>query len=163
MKIAISEAKKAYDKQEVPIGAVLVNNQTQKVIAKSHNLVEKNQNITFHSEMNVINKAIKKLKIKYLTDIDLDLTLYSTLEPCSMCAGAIIHSKIKTVVIGTKDPKSGAAGSVLNILQNPKLNHQCELIFGILEKDCSDLLKGFFIDKRRDKKSVKRQIQKNTL
>lgn len=149
MQIALSEAKKANDKQEVPIGAVLVNNETNKIVAKSHNLVEKNQNITFHAEMNVINKAIKKLNIKYLTDINLNLTLYTTLEPCSMCAGAIIHSKIQTVVIGTKDQKAGAAGSVLNILQNPQLNHQCKLIFGILENDCSDLVKGFFKDKRK--------------
>lgn len=151
MQIAISEAKKAYDKKEVPVGAVLVNNQTQKIIAKSHNLVEKNQNITSHSEMIVINKAIKKLKIKYLTDQNLDFTLYTTLEPCSMCAGAIIHSKIKTVVIGAKDPKAGAAGSVINILQNPKLNHQCELIFGVLEQECSEILKDFFRELRLKK------------
>ncbi len=147
MEIALKEAKKSYLKDEVPVGCVITRD--NKVISKAHNLVQSKKNITAHSEIIALNKAMKKLGIKYLDDCE----LYVSLEPCSMCAGAIVLSKIKKVYIATEDVKTGAAGGVFNILNNSKLNHQCEIEFGILKEESSKLLKDFFRELRVKKKN----------
>jgi len=148
MEIALKEAKKSYLKDEVPVGCVITRD--NKVISKAHNLVQSKKNITAHSEIIALNKAMKKLGKKYLDDCE----LYVSLEPCSMCAGAIVLSKIKTVYIATEDVKTGAAGGVFNILNNSKLNHQCEIEFGILKEESSKLLKDFFHELRLKKKNT---------
>ena len=147
MQIALNEARKAYNEGEIPIGAVLVD-KNNNILYKAHNQTEKFKNITYHAELIAINKVIKKLKLKHLYNTNNNYTLYTTLEPCPMCAGAIMLSKIDRIVISAKDPKSGAAGSVLNILQNPQLNHKCSITFGILENESSQILKSFFKSKR---------------
>ena len=151
MKEALKEAKKAYDKLEVPVGAVIVKN--GKVIARSHNLKETKKDTTKHAEILAIQKASKKLGAWRLLDCD----MYVTLEPCSMCAGAIINARIKKLYIGTLDDKTGAAGSVLNLLEDYKFNHNVELEKGILEKECEKILKEFFKDLRKKKKETKEQ------
>lgn len=151
MNLALNEAKKAYKKDEVPIGAILVSD-SKEIIAKAHNLVQSKKNTCYHAEFLVIQKSLKKLNIKHLSSNSQNsskFTLYTTLEPCPMCAGAIMLSKIDRVVIAARDPKSGAVGSVLNILQNDKLNHRCKVEFGILENESSTLLKNFFNSKRK--------------
>ena len=151
MKEALKEAKKAYDKLEVPVGAVIVKN--GKVIARSHNLKETKKDTTKHAEILAIEKASKKLGAWRLLDCD----MYVTLEPCSMCAGAIINARIKKLYIGTLDDKTGAAGSVLNLFEDYKFNHNVELEKGILEKECEKILKEFFKDLRKKKKETKEQ------
>lgn len=138
MRLAIKESMKCNRSMDVPIGSVIVQN--SQVIAKAHNEVEKRQDPTAHSELLAIKKAIRKIGYKYLSDC----VLYTTLEPCSMCAGAIVLARIPLVVWGADDPKSGAGGSVVNLLQNPKLNHRTRIISGILADKCSLLLKDFF-------------------
>ncbi len=138
MQIALNEAKKAEQKGEIPIGAVIVLNDN--VISKNHNRVEELSNSTAHAELLTIQEAIKIIGYKHL----LDTTLYVTLEPCSMCAGAIVLARIKSLVFAAPDPKSGACSSVLNIVQNPKLNHRVEILSGVLENESSLLLKTFF-------------------
>lgn len=138
MEIALKEAKKAYNKEEVPIGAVItLDNQ---VIAKAHNLRETSKIATAHAELLAINKACKEIGDWRLTDCN----LYVTIEPCPMCAGAIILSRIEKVIIGAMDYKSGACGSVINLLENNKLNHQAEIIIEVLEYECSEIMKSFF-------------------
>ncbi|MCD5414603.1 MAG: tRNA adenosine(34) deaminase TadA [Clostridiales bacterium] len=138
MEIALKEAKKAYNKEEVPIGAVItLDNQ---VIAKAHNLRETSKIATAHAELLAINKACKEIGDWRLTDCN----LYVTIEPCPMCAGAIILSRIEKVIIGAMDYKSGACGSVINLLENNKLNHQAEIITEVLEYECSEIMKSFF-------------------
>lgn len=147
MKIALAEAKKAFDKEEVPVGAVIVQN--GKVIAKAHNLKETKNDTTCHAEILAIQKASKKLKKWRLTDCE----MYVTLEPCSMCAGALINCRLKKLYIGTMDTKTGACGSVLNLLRDYKFNHVVEIETGILQKDCEKILKDFFKflrEKRKD-------------
>ena len=151
MKEALKEAKKAYDKLEVPVGAVIVKN--GKIIARSHNLKETKKDTTKHAEILAIEKASKKLGAWRLLDCD----MYVTLEPCSMCAGAIINARIKKLYIGTLDDKTGAAGSVLNLFEDYKFNHNVELEKGILEKECEKILKEFFKDLRKKKKETKEQ------
>ena len=151
MKEALKEAKKAYDKLEVPVGAVIVKN--GKVIARSHNLKETKKDTTKHAEILAIEKASKKLGAWRLLDCD----MYVTLEPCSMCAGAIINARIKKLYIGTLDDKTGAAGSVLNLFEDYKFNHNVKLEKGILEKECEKILKEFFKDLRKKKKETKEQ------
>lgn len=148
MEIALKEAKKSFLIDEVPVGCVITRD--NKVISKAHNLVQSKKNITAHSEIIALNKAMKKLGKKYLDDCE----LYVSLEPCSMCAGAIVLSKIKKVYIATEDVKTGAAGGVFNILNNSKLNHQCEIEFGILKEESSKLLKDFFHELRLKKKNT---------
>lgn len=145
MKIALSEAKKAFDKEEVPVGAVIVQN--GKVIAKAHNLKETKNDTICHAEILAIQKASKKLKKWRLTDCE----MYVTLEPCSMCAGALINCRLKKLYIGTMDTKTGACGSVLNLLEDYKFNHVVEIETGILQQDCEKILKDFFkfLRKRR--------------
>lgn len=145
MKEALKEAKKAYDKLEVPVGAVIVKD--GKIIARAHNLKETKFDTTNHAEIIVIQKASKKLKSWRL----LDCEMYVTLEPCSMCAGAIINSRIKKVYIGANDEKTGAVGSVLNLFEDYKFNHNVEFEKGILKEDCENVLKDFFKNLRKIK------------
>ena len=138
MKEALKEAKKAYNKLEIPVGAVIVKD--GKIISRAHNIKEEKQDTTKHAEIIAIQKASKKLETWRLNDCE----MYVTLEPCSMCAGAIIQSRIKKVYIGTMDEKTGACGSVLNLFKDFKFNHTVELETGILQEDCEKLLKDFF-------------------
>lgn len=147
MDIALSEAKKAYKKGEVPVGALIIKD--DKIISKAHNTIQKNSNVLNHAEIVAINKAIKKLNSKYLFDCE----LYVTLEPCPMCAGAILLSKINKVYIATKDPKSGYAGTIHDTLNDKYLNHKTEVHFGIREEESSQLLKTFFKELRNSKKT----------
>lgn len=146
MKEALKEAKKAYDKLEVPVGVVIVKD--NKIIARAHNIKEEKQDTTKHAEIIAIQKASKKLSNWRLTDCE----MYVTLEPCSMCAGALIQSRIKKLYIGTMDSKTGACGSVLNLLEDFTFNHKVEVEKGILQKECEDILKKFFKELRRLKK-----------
>ena len=145
MKEALKEAKKAYDKLEVPVGAIIVKD--GKIIARGHNLKETKFDTTNHAEIIAIQKASKKLKSWRL----LDCEMYVTLEPCSMCAGAIINSRIKKVYIGANDEKTGAVGSVLNLFEDYKFNHKVEFEKGILKEDCENILKDFFKNLRKIK------------
>ena len=128
MKQALKEAKKAYEKLEVPVGAVIVKD--GKIIAKAHNLKETKTDTTKHAEILAIQKASKKLESWRL----LDCEMYITLEPCSMCAGAIINSRIKKIYIGALDEKTGAAGSVLNLFEDYKFNHKVEVEKGVMQE-----------------------------
>ena len=146
MKEALKEAKKAYDKLEVPVGCVIVKD--NKIIARGHNLKETKFDTTKHAELIAIQKASKKLHSWRLLDCD----MYVTLEPCSMCAGAIINSRIKNLYIGALDEKTGAAGSVLNLFEDYTFNHKVNLEKGILKQDCEIILKDFFKELRKIKK-----------
>lgn len=146
MKIALKCAYKSLLTDDVPVGAIILKD--KKIISKGFNTIEKNKNTIQHAEINAINKAIRKLKVKNLDSCD----IFVTLEPCPMCAGAIVLSRIKNVFIGALDPKSGAAVSVLNILNNNSLNHRCNIEFGILENECKELLKNFFVELRNKRK-----------
>ena len=145
MKEALKEAKKAYKKLEIPVGAVIVKD--GKIIARGHNLKETKTDTTKHAEIIAIQKASEKLKSWRLLDCD----MYVTLEPCSMCAGALINSRIRKVYIGTTDKKTGAAGSVLNLLNDYTFNHKVEYEKGIMQDDCENLLKSFFKELRKKK------------
>ncbi len=146
MKEALKEAKKAYKKLEVPVGAIIVKN--GQIIARAHNLKEEKNDTTKHAEMIAIQKASKKINAWRLEDCE----MYVTLEPCTMCAGAIINSRIKKVYIGTKDPKSGACGSILNLFEDYKFNHKVEYQTNIMQKECEKILKDFFKELRELKK-----------
>ena len=148
MKEALKEAKKAYDKLEVPVGAVIVKE--GKIIARAHNLKETKYDTTKHAEILAIQKASKKLNNWRLIDCD----MYVTLEPCSMCAGAIINSRIRKVYIGALDEKTGAAGSVLNFFEDFTFNHNVEVEKGIMQEECETMLKNFFKMLRKIKKKV---------
>jgi len=150
MKLAIKEAQKAYDKGEIPVGAIIVKD--GKVIARAHNLKEQKNDTTKHAEILAIQKASKKLGCWRLEECD----MYVTLEPCSMCAGALIQSRINKLYIGTMDYKTGACGSVLNLLTDYKFNHIVDFESGILADECERILKDFFKDLRADKK-IKRE------
>jgi len=148
MQRALSEARKAEDKDEVPIGCVIVRQ--GRIIGRGHNLRESSQDPSAHAEMLAIRKAARKLGSWRL----LDTTLYVTLEPCTMCMGAIILSRIPQVVFGCYDPKGGAAGSVYNLSNNSQLNHSIELIPRIMEQECSEILSNFFSMLRKRKRTV---------
>jgi tRNA(adenine34) deaminase len=137
MKAALTEAKKAYLIDEVPVGAVIVYN--NKIIARGHNTREKEQSVLGHAEINAIRKASKKVGSWRLEDCE----MYVTLEPCSMCSGAIIQSRIKNLYFGAYDPKTGACGSVLNLFEND-FNHKVNVIGGVMEEECSQIIKDFF-------------------
>lgn len=145
MKEALKEAQKAYKKLEVPVGAVIVKD--GKIIARGYNQKESKTDTTKHAEIIAIQKASKKLKAWRL----LDCEMYVTLEPCSMCAGAIINSRIKKVYIGAEDKKTGAVGSVLNLFDDYKFNHTVENEKGILQEECEKILKDFFKELRKNK------------
>lgn len=146
MRAAIREAKKAYALGEVPIGCVLVAD--GKIIARGYNRRTTDHNTLSHAETNAIRKASKKTGDWRLEQC----TLYVTLEPCQMCAGAIVQARIPKVVIGTMNPKAGCAGSLLNLLQFPAFNHQVEIEKDVLQEECSALLTGFFSELREKKK-----------
>ena len=150
MRRAIGEAGKAQAKDEVPIGCVIVRN--GKIISRGHNLRETSQDPAAHAELIAIRKAARKLGSWRL----LDTILYVTLEPCTMCMGAIILSRIPTVVFGCYDPKGGAAGSLYNLSNDPRLNHRVELLPGIREQECSQLLSEFFVTLRSRKRAERR-------
>lgn len=145
MKEAIKEALKANDKLEVPIGAIIVKD--EKIIARAHNLRESKKNAVAHAEILAIEKACKKLDAWRLNDCD----IYITLEPCAMCAGAILNSRIRNVYIGASEPRSGAAGSKINIFEDYEYNHKVNYESGILEEECREILQKFFKNRRKEK------------
>ena len=147
MKQAVKQAKQAYDKLETPIGCVIVHE--DKIIARGYNKRNMKKNTLAHAEILAINKASKVLGDWRLEDC----TMYVTLEPCPMCAGAIVQARIPRVVIGSMNPKAGCAGSVLNLLQQDGLNHQVEITKGVLAEECSGLMKSFFRELRKKKKA----------
>lgn len=147
MKAAIREAKKAYALEEVPIGCVIVQN--DKIIARGYNRRNTDKNTLAHAEMSAIKKASKKTGDWRLEDC----TMYVTLEPCQMCAGAIVQSRLGKVVIGSMNPKAGCAGSVINLLQMKQFNHQVEMETGVLQEECSTMLSRFFQELREKKKA----------
>ncbi|SFF35103.1 tRNA(adenine34) deaminase [Paenibacillus catalpae] len=146
MRLAIEEAKKAEQIGEVPIGAILVKD--GEIVGRGYNLREINHDPTAHAEMVAIREACERLGAWRL----LDCTLYVTLEPCPMCAGAIVQSRVKRVVYGTGDPKAGCAGTLMNLLQEPRFNHETELTSGILQTECAELLTNFFRNLRNKRK-----------
>ena len=150
MKEALKEAQKAYEKLEVPVGCVIVKD--GKIIARAYNIKETKFDTTKHAEIIAIQKASKKLKSWRLIDCE----MYVTLEPCPMCAGAIINSRIKKLYYGAKDEKTGAVGSVLNLLEDYKFNHIVETESGLLEEECSNILKQFFKDLRNIRKAFRK-------
>ena len=138
MKEALKEAKKAYKIGEVPIGCVIVQNDI--IIARGYNKRQTTKNAIMHAEIIAINKACKKLN-RWILD---DCTIYVTLEPCPMCAGAILQSRMKRVVFATEEPKFGACGSIVNLLKNPSFNHQVSITSGIMQEESKELLQNFF-------------------
>jgi tRNA(adenine34) deaminase len=148
MKIAIEEAKKAQEIGEVPIGAVIVLD--GKIVSTAFNLREKDQRSIAHAEILAIDKACHALGTWRLEEA----TLYVTLEPCPMCAGAIVLSRIKRVVYGAPDPKGGCAGTLMNLLQEQRFNHQVEITKGVEQDACSSLLSTFFKELRERKKGA---------
>lgn len=138
MKAAIRQARKAYDLQEVPIGCVIVYE--GKIIGRGYNRRNTDKNTLAHAEIKAINRASKKLGDWRLEGC----TLYVTLEPCQMCAGAIVQARIDEVVMGCMNPKAGCGGSILNILEDERFNHQVKVTRGVLEEECSGMLKEFF-------------------
>ena len=146
MKVALKEAEKARVIDEVPIGCVIVLN--NKIIAKAHNIRESKQNPVGHAEILAIQKASKKLNSWRLENCE----MYVTIEPCIMCAGAIIQSRIKKVYYGAPDIKGGAFGSSIDVLEAKNINHRPEIYPGIMEEECSDLVKNYFKSKREKKK-----------
>ncbi len=147
MREALKQAKKAYSIGEVPIGCVIVYN--DQIVGRGYNRRNTDKNTLAHAEMTAINRACRKMGDWRLEGC----TMYVTLEPCQMCAGATVQARLDKVVIGSMSPKAGCAGSVLNILQMKEFNHQVEIVSGVLEAECSKLLSDFFVDLRiRNKK-----------
>ena len=149
MKEALKQAKKAYALGEVPIGCVIVHE--GKIIGRGYNRRNTDKNTLAHAEITAINKASKVIGDWRLEEC----TLYVTLEPCQMCAGAIVQARIPEVVMGCMNPKAGCAGSILNILEMPQFNHQVKVTRGILEAECSQMLKTFFEELRIRNKQEK--------
>ena len=139
---ALRLANKAAAADEVPIGAVIVR--AEKIIARAYNQVELLKDATAHAEMLALTQAEAAVGDWRLTDCD----LYVTKEPCAMCAGALVHTRIKRVIFGCADPAAGAAGSVINLLQMPTLNHRCDIASGVLASECAAILRGFFRERR---------------
>jgi len=142
MQEALREAEIAYSHQEVPIGAVVVYQ--NKIIVRTHNRKEELQDPTAHAEIFALQEAARYLGSWHLEDLD----LYVTLEPCPMCAYAMLQARIKRLIFGTPDLKAGAAGSIINIIQDKRFNHQIEVVSGVLEKECSLILQKFFQERR---------------
>src|SRR5437773_4076930 len=142
MREALRQAVKAYEAEEVPVGAVVVR--AGKIIGRACNQVELLKDATAHAEMLALTQAEAAVGDWRLTDCD----LYVTKEPCVMCAGALVHVRIHRVIFGCVDPRSGAAGSLMNLLQHPALNHHCEIVSGILQQECAEILQDFFRKKR---------------
>jgi tRNA(adenine34) deaminase len=144
MEFALKEAEQAYKRKEVPIGAVIVHE--NRIIGRGYNQTETLQDPTAHAEMIAITAAATQLTSWRLENC----TLYATLEPCAMCAGAIVLARIERVVFGSHDPKAGACGTLFNIVQDDRLNHRVEMVNGVLSERCSALLKDFFAKVRSD-------------
>ena len=144
---ALRQAAKAYAAGEVPVGAVIVRE--GRVIARAFNQVELLKDATAHAEMLALTQAEQAVGDWRLTDC----TLYVTKEPCPMCAGAVVHTRLARVVFGVEDPKGGAAGGAMNLLQFPTLNHRCEITAGLRREECRALLQNFFSHQRRLKKN----------
>lgn len=153
MKEAIRQAKKARALEEVPIGCVIVYE--GKIIARGYNRRNTDKNTLSHAELNAIRKASRKLGDWRLEGC----TMYVTLEPCQMCSGAIVQSRMTRVVVGCMNPKAGCAGSILNLLDMPEFNHQVELTTGVMEEECSQMMKSFFKELREARKK-KKQLEK---
>lgn len=157
MREALKQAKKAYALGEVPIGCVIVH--AGRIIGRGYNRRNTDKNTLSHAEITAINKASKKIGDWRLEDC----TLYVTLEPCQMCAGAIVQARIPEVVLGCMNPKAGCAGSVLNILENQAFNHQVSVTKGVLEQECSDMLRIFFAELRIRNKEEKEAKKRDSL
>ena len=142
MREALRMAARAYEADEVPVGAIVVHE--GRIIARACNQVELLKDATAHAEMLAMTQAEAALGDWRLIGCD----LFVTKEPCPMCAGALVHVRMRRVIFGCADPRGGAAGSLLNLLQNPSLNHQCDIISGVLRDDCANLLQSFFREKR---------------
>jgi tRNA(adenine34) deaminase len=142
---ALRQAARAYEAEEVPVGAVVVRE--GRIVARAFNQVELLKDATAHAEMLALTQAEEAMGDWRLVDC----TLYVTKEPCPMCAGAIVHVRLARVVFGASDPKAGAAGSALNLLQFPTLNHHCDITGGVREPECRALLQTFFAEQRKDK------------
>ena len=155
MKEAMKQAMKAYALGEVPIGCVIVYE--GKIIGRGYNRRNTDKNTLAHAEITAIKKASKAISDWRLENT----TLYVTLEPCQMCAGAIVQARIPKVVMGCMNPKAGCAGSVLNILDMPEFNHQVEIVKGVLEEPCSRMLKKFFLELREKNKTRKLEKKEN--
>ena len=151
MREALKQARKAYALGEVPIGCVIVHE--GKIIGRGYNRRNTDKNTLAHAEITAINKASKKIGDWRLEEC----TLYVTLEPCQMCAGAIVQARIPEVVMGCMNPKAGCAGSILNILEMPQFNHQVMVSRGLLEQECSEMLKTFFTELRERNKREKEE------
>lgn len=143
MQHAFKEAEKAFEKNEIPVGAVVVFE--NRIIGRGHNQIEMLQDPTAHAEMIAITSAVATIGSKWLNGA----VLYVTLEPCAMCAGAIVLARVGQVVFGAYDTKTGACSSLYNIVQDERLNHRAELIGGIMEEKCSSILKDFFTQLRK--------------
>ena len=143
MRLALNEAEKALEEQEVPIGAVVVAD--GRIVGRGHNLVETLADATAHAEMQALTAAASTVGGKYLSEC----TLYVTVEPCIMCAGAIMHARIRHVVFGARDPKTGVAGSVLDLFAETRLNHHAVVAGGVLADECGGLLSSFFAARRK--------------
>ena len=160
MKDALKQAKKALALGEVPIGCVIVYE--EKIIGRGYNRRNTDKNTLSHAEITAIRKASKVIGDWRLENC----TLYVTLEPCQMCAGAIVQARIPNVVIGCMNPKAGCAGSILNVLEMPEFNHQATVVRGVMEQECSDMLKAFFADLRirnKTEKEQKRSLDKSAI
>lgn len=151
MREALKQAKKAYDLGEVPIGCVIVYQ--DRIIGRGYNRRNTDRNTLAHAEITAINKASKALKDWRLEEC----TLYVTLEPCQMCAGAIVQARVTETVIGAMNPKAGCGGSILNILEMPEFNHQVIVRRGILQEDCTNLLNSFFKELRERNRAEKQR------
>lgn len=154
MKEAIRQAKKAEDIGDVPIGCVIVSD--GKIIARGYNQRNKNKTVLAHAELLAMNKACRKTGDWRLENC----TMYITLEPCQMCAGAIVQARVSRVVIGSMNPKAGCGGSVLNLLEMKEFNHQVDVTRGVLEEECSEMLSAFFQKLRQKKKEKTVQKKK---
>lgn len=144
MTLALEEAQKAYDKGEIPIGAVLVDD-SGTVVSRGHNMRETWQDATAHAEIIAIREACRLLNRWRLSG----LTLFVTIEPCPMCAGALVMSRVDRVVYGSTDAKAGASESLFNVTSNPALNHQLQVTAGVLQEECAGIMKRFFAERRR--------------
>lgn len=151
MRLALEEAQKAYDMGEIPIGAIIVDSEGN-VVSAGHNLREVNHDATAHAEMEVIRDACEKLQRWRLSGC----TLYVTIEPCPMCAGALVNSRIDRLVYGSTDSRAGAVESIFNVVNCPSLNHRMEVTAGVLDEECRGMMKNFFKMRREQKKTEKK-------
>lgn len=154
MRVALEQARRAAREQEVPVGAVVVRD--GRIIARAHNRPVRSHDPTAHAEILALRRAARRLANYRLTGC----SLYVTMEPCAMCAGAIVHARLRQVVYGARDPKAGASGSVLTVLNHPKLNHQVEVLSGVLEEDCAGVVREFFRLRRGKQRKIETRNSK---